>query len=192
MTRRKTGRAAFLDRDGTVIDEREYLADPEGVHLVEGAPEAIRSLRSAGLAVVLVTNQSGIARGLYDLDAYRAVAGRLDEMLAVEGAAPDATRFCPHHPDFTGLCRCRKPGTGMFEDAAAELGVETRGSYYVGDRLKDVLPARELGGTGILVRTGYGSDQAAGAPDDVRVVADLPAAARLILEIEAGRSDPGG
>lgn len=181
--------AVFLDRDGTVIVEADYLDDPEGVELVAGAAEAIRRLRDAGFAVVIVTNQSGIARGLYGLDDYRAVAARLDARLAELGAPVDGTYFCPHHPDFTGPCRCRKPGLGMYRRAARELDLSLEGSWYVGDKPTDVLPAGELGGYGILLRTGHGADPGVQAPDGVERADDVGAAARRILE-QAGRG-PG-
>lgn len=171
----------FLDRDGTVIQERDYLADPADVALVDGAASAVAALRAAGFAVVIVTNQSGIARGLYGEDDYRAVAARLDELLNHAAAPVDATYYCPHHPDFTGPCDCRKPDLGMYRRATEALGLDPTSSFYVGDRLKDVQPALALGGTGILVRTGYGAEEAAGAPPEVAVVDDLPAAAALIL-----------
>lgn len=184
-------RAVFLDRDGTLVKERSYLADPEGVELVEGAPGAIRSFRALGLAVVVVTNQSGIARGLYSEADYEAVARRLDRILEAEGAPVDGTYHCPHHPEYTGPCPCRKPGTGMYRTAARELGVVLEGSYYVGDRGKDVLPALALRGTGILVRTGYGKEQEEEVHHKTRVADDLPAAARLIVELEAGEAGAG-
>jgi D-glycero-D-manno-heptose 1,7-bisphosphate phosphatase len=173
--------AVFLDRDGTIIVERSYLADPAGVDLVPGTVEALTELRCAGFALVTVTNQSGIALGLYDEDAYRAVAKRLKEVLAAAGAPVDATEYCPHHPDVTGPCPCRKPGTGMHRRAAAELGIDLTRSYYVGDKVTDVLPAIELGGRGILVRTGYGLEHEALVPEGVRVADDLRGAAGLIL-----------
>lgn len=173
--------AVFLDRDGTIIEERAYLADPEGVSLIDGVPEALRALRDAGFVLVVVTNQSGIAQGLYTLDDYRAVARRLDEVLAELGVPPDATFFCPHHPDETGSCDCRKPDTGMHRRAAEAFDIDFARSYCVGDKIADVLPAAELGGQGILVRTGYGADAESDAPDDVWVVDDLRAAARNIV-----------
>lgn len=179
--------AVFLDRDGTLIVERHYLADPEGVILVPGAVGALRDLRQAGYALVVVTNQSGIARGLYTLEDYRAVARRLDELLAAAGVPVDATRFCPHHPDVSGPCTCRKPATGMYLDAAKALALDPRRSWYLGDKITDVLPARELGGRGILVRSGYGRELEDAVPPGVAVVDDLPAAARLILAV-----DPSG
>lgn len=181
--------AVFLDRDGTLIVEKSYLADPDGVQLVEGAVEALRSLREAGYALVVITNQSGIARGLYAEEDYRAVAARLSEVLESRGVPMDATRYCPHHPDETGPCDCRKPGTGMHESAAEELDVDLSASWYVGDKVTDVLPAETLGGRGILVRTGYGEEHERDVPARTWVVDDLPAAARLILE--EGRGGEG-
>jgi D-glycero-D-manno-heptose 1,7-bisphosphate phosphatase len=173
--------AVFIDRDGTLIVEREYLSDPEGVTFVPGAEGAVRRLRDQGFAVVVVTNQSGIARGLYTEEAYHAVARRLDELLTLASAPVDATYYCPHHPDFTGPCECRKPGTGMYRAAARDLGLDLADSFYVGDRLKDVLPAQELGGRGILVRTGYGREEEARLPHGAHVADDLPQAVEWIL-----------
>lgn len=173
-------RAVFLDRDGTIIEEREYLADPERVRLVPGTAQALGALQDAGLALVVVTNQSGIARGYYGEEDYRAVAVRLEQVLGKHGVRLDATYFCPHHPQLTGPCDCRKPATGMFQRAARELGIDLARSFYVGDRLKDVLPASELGGTGILVRTGYGQEEAERLPPGFELAEDLQDAARLI------------
>lgn len=173
--------AVFLDRDGTIVGERHYLADPDGVELIPGAAAAMRDLADAGFAIVIVTNQAGIARGLYTLDDYRAVAARIDEVLDARGVTVDGTWFCPHHPDATGPCVCRKPDTGMYRDAAEKLGLEVGASYYVGDKSTDVLPAIELGGRGILVRTGYGMDHESRVGRDVWVVDDVGEAARRIL-----------
>lgn len=181
--------AVFVDRDGTLIVERNYLADPDDVVLVPGAVDALRALRAAGYALVVVTNQSGIARGLYTLDDYRAVAARLDRVLAEKGVPVDATYYCPHHPDETGPCACRKPAPGMYLQAAADLGLDPEASWYVGDKITDVLPAAELRGRGILVRSGYGRELEAAVPAGVLVVDDFPAAARHIV---GARGGPGG
>lgn len=174
--------AVFLDRDGTLVVERYYLADPDRVELVPGAAAALRALAAAGYALVVVTNQSGIARGLYGEAEYRAVQRRIEELLEREDVRLDAVYHCPHHPDYTGPCECRKPETGLFRRAARELGLDLGRSICVGDRLKDVLPARELGcAAGILVRTGYGEEQSRDAPDWVEIAPDLPAAARAVL-----------
>lgn len=179
-----TGRpAVFLDRDGTIIVEASYLADPDGVELVPGAAGAIRALQDAAFAVVVITNQSGIGRGLYTLADYHAVAARLEALLEEEGVVVDATEFCPHHPDKSTPCDCRKPGTALHRRAAVALDLDLAGSFYVGDKVSDVRPAKELGGQGILVRTGYGAEAEAEVRDDVWVVDDLPAAAVRILSL---------
>jgi len=147
--------AAFLDRDGTIIVEREFLADPAGVELIPGAADGMRALRRAGFALVVVTNQSGIGRGLFDLPQFRAVQARLDEILAAEEIHLDGVYLCPHRPD--DGCDCRKPAPALYCQAAHELGLDLRASLYIGDRLSDVDAALTLGGTGILVRTGYGA-----------------------------------
>jgi D-glycero-D-manno-heptose 1,7-bisphosphate phosphatase len=131
--------------------------------------------------VVLVTNQSGIARGLYSEADYLRVAERLDQVLQVAGARVDATYYCPHHPDHGGPCDCRKPGTRLYLRAAKELDVDPSASYYVGDKLSDVLPARALGGLGILVRTGYGAEVEPGLPGEFLVADDVSAAVDLIV-----------
>ena len=174
--------AVFVDRDGTLMVERNYLSDPAGVELVPAAAAALTVLRELGYALVVVTNQSGIARGTYTLADYHAVAARLDQVLQEAGVPVDGTYFCPHHPDITGPCSCRKPDTGMYVQAAEELGVDLARSWYVGDKVTDVLPAVSLGGRGILVRTGYGREQESRVPPGVSVVDDLGAAAWLIAE----------
>jgi D-glycero-D-manno-heptose 1,7-bisphosphate phosphatase len=173
--------AVFVDRDGTIIEERSYLADPAGVNLVRGAADAIADLKRAGFAVVIVTNQSGIALGLYRESDYEAVAARLVEVLAAEGVSIDRVEHCSHHPEVTGPCGCRKPATGMHRRAAAALDLDLARSYCVGDKLTDVLPAADLGGRGILVRTGYGTEHESSVPAGVRVADDLRGAAGLIL-----------
>jgi D-glycero-D-manno-heptose 1,7-bisphosphate phosphatase len=133
--------------------------------------------------VVVVSNQSGIARGRYTADDYHAVQRRFDELLQAEEARINASYFCPHHPDFTGPCDCRKPGTKLFRDAQTQLGgIDFARSWFVGDRPSDVLPARTLGGRGVLVRTGLGTEHAADAAAlSLPVVRDLSAAVDMIL-----------
>jgi D-glycero-D-manno-heptose 1,7-bisphosphate phosphatase len=174
-------RAAFLDRDGTIIEERHFLADPADVRLLPGAAAALRDLAEAGFLLVLVTNQSGIARGLFTPDDFAAVQQRLVALLAAEGVALDGMFHCPHHPDFTGPCDCRKPGLGMYRQAADRLGVDLATSVYIGDRISDVLPAVAIGGRGILVRTGYGRREEALLPAGMEAADDLSAAVGLAL-----------
>jgi D-glycero-D-manno-heptose 1,7-bisphosphate phosphatase len=173
-------KAAFLDRDGTVIEEKHYIADPAHVILTKGAVAGLRVLRDLGYKLVLVTNQSGIARGLYKETDFHAVQRRVNELLAQQGITLDAVYYCPHHPDFTGPCECRKPGPGMYRQAERNLGVDLAASVYIGDRLKDVLPARDFGGRAILVRSGYGAKESLDAPGWVEQADDLAAVAEIL------------
>ncbi|HEY0972843.1 MAG TPA: HAD-IIIA family hydrolase [Gemmatimonadales bacterium] len=143
--------AAFLDRDGTLVEDVHYLARPEQLRLVPGALEAVRALAAAGVPAVVVTNQSGIARGLFTGDDYMVVERALEAMMRDEGAPVAASYHCPHHPDFSGPCECRKPGPELYERAARELGLDLAASLYVGDRWRDVAPALRFGGVGVLV-----------------------------------------
>jgi D-glycero-D-manno-heptose 1,7-bisphosphate phosphatase len=153
----------FLDRDGTVVDDPGFLRDPADVSLLPGAAGAIAQLNQAGIAAVVVTNQSGIARGLILPEEYRAVEQRIGELLALEGGFLDATYHCPHYPAISGPCDCRKPGTRLYRQAADELGLDLARSWAVGDRLTDLEAVHRLGGKGILVRTGAGEAYAADA-----------------------------
>ena len=173
--------AVFLDRDGTLLVEKHHLSDPDEVELVPGAIRALERLAAAGYLLVVVTNQSGIARGLFGEEEYRAVTARMEERLAAAGVSLDAVKRCPHHPDHTGPCACRKPATGLHLEAAAELGIDLAASWYIGDKTSDVRPALELGGRGILVLTGHGAEEQAAVPDGIPVADDLPAAVTRIL-----------
>jgi D-glycero-D-manno-heptose 1,7-bisphosphate phosphatase len=169
--------AVFLDRDGTIVEDTGYLRDPAEVRLLPGAALAIRRLNLTGLLVVVVTNQSGIARGLLTLEQYRATEQRLDELLGMEGAGIDGHFFCPHLPDVSGPCECRKPGPLLYRQAAERFGIDLSRSWWVGDRLRDVLPAETFGGRGILV----GATEVGGAEGDRFLRArDLAGAVELI------------
>lgn len=174
-------KAAFLDRDGTLIRDAEYLADPDGVVFLPGVFEALELLRNAGFLLVVVTNQSGIGRGLYSVAQYDAVAARIQQGLAEHGITLDAVYYCPHHPDFTGACDCRKPLAGMYRQAARNLGINFAHSVYVGDRLRDVAPALELGGRAFLLRSAP-ADELARKPASVELADDLLDAARRVTE----------
>ena len=161
---KKGRKAVFLDRDGTLIQERGYLKDPDQVALEPGAAEAVVRLNRSGFAVVLVTNQSGVARGYYGEEDVVAVHRRLESLLEAEGARLDGVYYCPHYPEgvvkeYRQACSCRKPAGGMLLRAAEDLGITLGGSYVIGDKLTDTEAARREGLTGILVRTGYGEDE---------------------------------
>jgi D-glycero-D-manno-heptose 1,7-bisphosphate phosphatase len=142
--------AVFLDRDGTLIVDRHYLAHPDGVELLPGAGEAVARLNAAGFVAVLATNQSGIGRGYFTEEAYGAVHARLVDELARHGAWLDAEYHSPDVHDGDGDAE-RKPGAGMFLRAARELGVDLARSWWVGDRPRDVAAAGRFGARGFLV-----------------------------------------
>ena len=175
-------RAVFLDRDGTIVEDPGFLHEPGQVKLLPGAAGAIKRLNDGGFLVIIVTNQSGIARGLYTVQDYAAVQRRLVELLEQQGAHVDAAYFCPHHPQFSGPCDCRKPGSKLFQEAQQAFDIDFTRSWWVGDRLADVQPARVLGGHGILVTTGNGNlHQGQARAVRVMVVADLAGAVDEIL-----------
>ena len=148
MTRRP---AAFLDRDGTLIEDAHYLADPDGVRILPDVAQHLIALNERDLLAIVVTNQSGIAQGLLTEAQYDATRRRLTQLLAEAGARLNDSYHCPHHPSVSGPCDCRKPGTGMYLRAARDHAIDLTRSLYVGDRRRDVEPALELGGIGILV-----------------------------------------
>lgn len=148
--------AVFLDRDGTINDEVEYLHEPDELRLIPGAAQAIRLLNQAAVPVVLVTNQAGIGRGYYSDTAMCALHRELAARLAVGGAYLDAIYYCPHRPD--DECDCRKPRPGMLLRAAAEHGIDLRRSFVIGDKISDLEAGRRAGSHTILVLTGYGRE----------------------------------
>ena len=168
--------AVFLDRDGTIIEDVNYIAKSEDVRLLRGVGAAIQRLNEARIPVIVITNQSGIARGLISASDYERVRTRMDELLRAENARIDGTYMCPHHPDFTGACECRKPGTQLFRRAADDLGLDLERSWFVGDKLRDISPAKALGGRGILIA---GRDTSA---SDVREAREVFSVARSLDE----------
>jgi heptosyltransferase-2 len=184
--------AAFLDRDGTIIEDLGYLADPEQIRLIPGAVEALHDLQRAGYRLVLITNQAGVARGLITEQDVQRVNAALVSRLAAAGVTFDGVYYCPHHPEhgpaeYRVACECRKPGPGMVRRAVEEYGLDPARSVIVGDHSTDTLVARQFPGMrGVLVRTGHGAGQAekirAGElePPD-HVAADLSAAVRWLL-----------
>ncbi len=166
-------RAVFLDRDGTVNEEVGYLSNAADLRLIPGAGAAIKRLNDAGLLVVLVTNQSGIARGYFSEEQLLEIHERLKQMLQQDNARLDAIYYCPHHPTagnshLTKECDCRKPGTGLIDLASRDLHIDIGQSYVVGDKWSDVELGQRAGAHSILVRTGYGSDEEGARPSHLK------------------------
>lgn len=182
MTRR---RAVFLDRDGTIIEDLGYLREPGQVRLLPGAGPAISRLNAGGWLTLVVTNQSGIARGLLSEEDYHRTERRLDELLALSGARIDGHYFCPHLPEVTGQCECRKPGVLLYRRAAERFDIDLSRSWWVGDRARDVLPAATFGGRGILVLGSLADTGSGSAIQRVLQSSDLAGAVDLILAAES-------
>jgi D-glycero-D-manno-heptose 1,7-bisphosphate phosphatase len=158
--------AAFLDRDGTLIEDRNYLGDPDGVRLLDGVAEAVALLNGAGYLPVIVSNQSGVARGIFPEAAVHEVNARVRELLlaANAGAAVHAFYHCPHAPE--AGCSCRKPKAGMFLRAADEHGLDLQHSIGFGDRDRDLEAARAAGCSDVfLVGEGTGRSLLAAVTD---------------------------
>jgi len=178
------GRAAlFVDRDGTLIREREYLSDPNDVELLPGVAAALRQVRTAGHPVVVITNQAGVGRGYFTEARMWEVTARMRGLLRAQGVELDTVRVCPHAPD--AGCDCRKPQGRLLREAADDLRISLRHSTMAGDRWIDVDAGHGVGAAGVLVRTGYGAAEesnAAARPPADAVLDDVAAAARWFLD----------
>jgi D,D-heptose 1,7-bisphosphate phosphatase len=157
----KKNTAVFLDRDGTINEEVGYLDSIDKLKLFANAAEAIRLINESGMKAVVITNQSGVAKGYFSEEFVRRVHEHIQERLREKGAFIDAFYYCPHHHTegigaYLQSCACRKPGAGMLTQASEELTIDLRRSYTVGDMLKDIQVAYAIGAKGILVKTGYG------------------------------------
>jgi D-glycero-D-manno-heptose 1,7-bisphosphate phosphatase len=184
-TPRARGPVLFLDRDGVLIEDRHYLADPDQVALIPGVPAALAAARAAGFALVGVSNQSGLGRGRFSEEDLARVMTRFDALLAAGGVPLDAFHFCPHAPD--DGCACRKPLPGLLDEAARTTPWDPDTAWLVGDKESDIRLARAVGMGAVLVRTGYGAEDEAAvlrrwAGERRMLVADdLAAGVALIL-----------
>ena len=177
--------AVFLDRDGTLVRDTDHLRRPDEVELIPGAAEAVAALNAAGIPVAVITNQSGIARGIFTEAEYEAVRARIGELLAARGARIDGTWHCPHLPEISGSCECRKPGVLLYRRAADELGLDPARSAFIGDRWRDVAPAVQLGGRGYLVPS-------EATPADERAKIDGVSGIRVVATIGDAIADAFG
>ncbi|MBW1679501.1 MAG: HAD family hydrolase [Deltaproteobacteria bacterium] len=193
--------AVFLDRDGTILKEVGYLSRLEDMELLPQAIAAIKLLNQKGIKAVVVTNQSGVARGFFLENLVKEVHQRLQKALQKEGASLDGFFYCPHHPDYGHEkyrkdCFCRKPNIGMLQEAARDFRIDLSRSYLIGDTRRDLETAWNAGMKGVLVLSGYGKDELKkievqnpeGKPD--YVASDLLRAVRWVIEdIEKGKNE---
>ncbi len=189
----KTAKVVVLDRDGVINrDSDEFIKSPAEWHPLPGSIEAIADLSRAGFRIVLATNQSGLARGLFDLAALEAIHKKLRELVKSQGGAVDAIFYCPHGPEEG--CSCRKPATGLLKQIEAQLVCSLRNCWFVGDSLKDLQAARSHGCRPVLVRTGNGMETEKSLKnngfEDMDVHDDLRGAANALLDSHGNASKP--
>jgi D-glycero-D-manno-heptose 1,7-bisphosphate phosphatase len=171
------GKVVVLDRDGTIVKDRNYLSDAAGLEFLPGAAEGLRSMHEQGYRLIVITNQSGVGRGLIPLDSLHQMNVRLQEMIRMSGARLERIYFCPHRPD--EYCECRKPNTRLLMDAASELGFEPSGAIVIGDKRSDIEFGKRVGAMTMLVSDHDShSENDPMAPD--YVVRDLQQAAALL------------
>lgn len=174
--------AIFLDRDGTINVDHGYVHEIDDFQFIDGVIDAMHELKAMGFALVLVTNQSGIARGKFSEDQFMHLTEWMDWSLADRDVDLDGIYFCPHHPDgiegeYRQDCDCRKPKPGMLLDAKKQLNIDMASSYIIGDKVEDMLAGEAAGvGTKVLVRTGKPVDEAAQKQADwvINSLAELP------------------
>ena len=176
----KINRFVVLDRDGTIIEERNYLSDPNKIKLLSGVPGALRNLRQAGFGLVVITNQSGIGRGYFTESKLHEINNKMAKLLENENVVFEGIYFCPHLP--TDFCKCRKPQTALLEKAASDHNFDFQNCFVIGDKPSDIELGRRMGAATILVRTGYGDQVAKEGTANPSYTADnLIEAARYIL-----------
>lgn len=178
----KKRRFVLLDRDGTIIVEKNYLSNPDHVELVPGAANALKELKNLGLGLVIITNQAGIGRKYFDLDALSKIHQKLTDLLLKNGVVLDDIYFCPHIPEDN--CLCRKPKIELVEKARERHNFDPKLCFVVGDNTADIELGKNIGATTILVRTGYGEKiTQEGSTKPNFVADDLLSAVAIIKEV---------
>ncbi len=189
--------AAFLDRDGTLNKEVNFVRTPEELELLPGAAASVRTLNERGIVVCIISNQSGVARGFFTEEDLVPIHAKLERELGRSGAWINRIYYCPHHPTegkppYNVVCTCRKPETGMLRQAAREFDLDLQRSFVVGDRIVDIQAGRAAGATTILVMTGYGPyaleecRERGVVPDFIAV--DIAGAAEVIMQKTKGEA----
>ena len=191
LARANGNRAVFFDRDGTLNEEIGHVRDPQDFRVYPFAVRAVRLVNEAGLRAIVITNQSGVARGLLPESLVRKVHRQLTRRIEAGGARLDAIFYCPHHPEavierYRVVCACRKPAPGMLEAAARQFQVDLAQSFVIGDRLVDITAARRVGARSVLVLTGVGrreleDEEVAGIARPDHVAENAYAAVRWVL-----------
>lgn len=186
-------KAVFLDRDGTINVEKDYLFRIEDFEFIPGAPKAIRRLKEAGFKVIVVTNQSGVARGYYTLDDVKILHEHIQKELAKFKTSVDGFYICPHHPtsgigNFLRDCDCRKGKPGLLLQASVEHGIDLSRSFMIGDKIADVEAGLNAGCMPLMVLTGYGEKEAQRIqPGQVPIFRDiLEAAGYVVSQVDQG------
>jgi len=190
--------AVFVDRDGTINEQMGYINHVSRFTFLPGTAEAIKLLNIHRFLVIVISNQSGVARGYFPIELVNEVHSRMKTMLEKEGAWVDAVYFCPHHPsgnvaEYRKACDCRKPATGMVRKAIDRFDIDLKSSYVIGDRLSDIEMAERLDLKGILVRTGYGRGEIehllpGSTLRPVYIADDLLEAVKWIIKRQGGKS----
>lgn len=181
-------RALFLDRDGTIIVEKDFIKDPLDVELIDGAAQALKLAIDHGFRLFIITNQSGVARGIMTEDDVRKVNARVQTLFTPHGVRFSGAFYCPHHPSVSGLCACRKPGRGMIDLALQDHDIDLSRSYVIGDRWLDVGVGQNVGAGTVMIRTGYGAIEEKALPEDIHpdfIADDIVQAIDWIIEKES-------
>lgn len=175
----------FLDRDGTLNEEKGYLYKWEDWEWLPGVVAGLAKLSKSGFRLVVISNQAGMARGYYGPAEWHRLCHHINEDLVASKLKIDGFYYCPHHPDIDGECSCRKPGPGLFFQAAWDLGLDLRASWMIGDKASDVLAGRAAGCHSLLVESGYGKSEKALLPPDIHICANFSEAVGHILNLSA-------
>lgn len=175
----KKNTAVFLDRDGTINKEVGYLDNLDKIQIIPGAPEAIRLINLSGMKAIVITNQAGVARGLFTEELVQKANEVIQSELKKSGAYVDKFYYCPHHPTegkgiYRQTCKCRKPAPGMLFSASEDFNIDLAESYLVGDTFRDTQAAKAAGLKSILVKTGYGTESLNGGGNDPAIPESKP------------------
>ncbi|MFX0000766.1 MAG: D-glycero-beta-D-manno-heptose 1,7-bisphosphate 7-phosphatase [Candidatus Hodarchaeota archaeon] len=152
-------RAIFLDRDGVINKEVNYLSDPKDFKFIDGSIDALKILKRKSYLLIIITNQAGIARGLFTEESLKTIHNKMIGILRQHNIELDDIYYCPHHPEFTGPCDCRKPNPGMILQAQINHNIDLTNSYMVGDTLNDIQTGKNANCKTVLVLTGYGKEE---------------------------------